>query len=178
MTRTAPLPTAPGTVALPSRQRHRSGVACFAAIASIGALSGCSHGLTGDDLAPAPNETTVASAPAATTSPPPVGFTRHLDCGPEVRAGSDETVDGGGPIRIRHREWAWQPSGRMSDPRLEGTYLLTYDSDDYRDPAGISVGAGTWRIENSDGAWQGSFTNLQYPDSTTVQAPHHTQPER
>ena len=31
-----------------------------------------------------------------------------------------------------------------------------------------SVGTGTWRIENRDGAWQGSFTNIKYPDSTTI----------
>jgi hypothetical protein len=56
----------------------------------------------------------------------------------------------------------------MSDPRLEGDYYISYDSNDYESSTVTSVGTGTWRIENGEGAWQGSFTNIKYPDSTTV----------
>ena len=47
----------------------------------------------------------------------------------------------------------------VSDPRLDGDVTISFDSDDYAGPDGAiySVGAGTWRIEIPDGAWQGSY---------------------
>ena len=105
--------------------------------------------------------------PSAAAAQPPVAFSGSIVCGSPVRTGVDEAA-AGGPVRLRTRGWAWQPTATMSDPRLAGDYYISYDSDDYESDAVTSVGSGTWRIENDDGAWQGSFTNIKYPDSTTV----------
>lgn len=108
-----------------------------------------------------------ARGDAAITSPP-VEFTGRIICGPPVRTGVDERPADGGAVHVRSRGWAWQPTATMSDPRLEGDYYISEDTDEYRSPAGTSVGSGTWRIENEEGAWQGSYTNIFYPDSTTT----------
>ena len=123
---------------------------------------------------PAP-ATATPVAPSVTDTPqdteaaqPPVAFTGRIVCGDTVRTGVDESPEDGGPVRLRTRGWAWQPTATMSDPRLEGDYYISYDSDDYESPTVTSVGTGTWRIENEEGAWQGSFTNIKYPESTTI----------
>jgi hypothetical protein len=105
--------------------------------------------------------------PSAAGVPAPVAFSGSIVCGSPVRTGVDESTPTG-PVRLRTRGWAWQPTATMSDPRLEGDYYISYDSDDYESDTVTSVGSGTWRIENHDGAWQGSFTNIKYPDSTTI----------
>ena len=106
--------------------------------------------------------------PDAEAAQPPVAFTGVIVCGDTVRTGVDGSPADGGPVRLTTRGWAWQPTATMSDPRLEGDYYISYDSDDYVSPTGTSVGTGTWRIENREGAWQGSFTNIMYPGSTTI----------
>ena len=106
---------------------------------------------------------------------PPTEFSGHIECGPELSSGTDErqTLGVGDEqvIRVTSRGWAWQPSvTTMSDPRLEGAYQLSFDSDTVS-PAGTSgpsVGSGTWRIENDEGAWQGSFPVIQFADHTTT----------
>jgi hypothetical protein len=124
--------------------------------------------------APAPATSTpvvpsVATTPQGTeAAQPPVAFTGRIVCGDTMRTGVDEATSDGGPVRVRTRGWAWQPTATMSDSRLEGDYYISYDSDDYDSPTVTSVGTGTWRIENGEGAWQGSFTNINYPDSTTI----------
>ncbi len=104
----------------------------------------------------------------AAAAQPPVTFSSRIVCAETVRTGVSESPADGGPVRVRTRGWAWQPAATMSDPRLEGDYYISYDSDDYESPTVTSVGTGTWRIENGEGAWQGSFTNIKYPDSTTI----------
>jgi hypothetical protein len=61
----------------------------------------------------------------------------------------------------------------MSEPRLEGDYYMSYDTDEHRGPEGTtSVGSGTWRIENDEGAWQGTFTGVEFFDHvSTVSMP-------
>lgn len=120
---------------------------------------------TSPPVAPSVTDT---SQDAVAVVQPPVAFTGRIVCGPDVRTGVDESSPEGDLVRVRSRGWAWQPSATMSDPRLEGDYYVSYDSDDYRSPTVTSVGSGTWRIENEEGAWQGSFTNIKYPDSTTI----------
>ena len=62
---------------------------------------------------------------------------------------------------VARRGDAWGPTVReVNDPRFEGRYSISYDTDSYF-AAGLTaqevVGAGTWRIENDEGAWQGSY---------------------
>jgi hypothetical protein len=61
---------------------------------------------------------------------------------------------------IRSRAYRWQ-NGRitMSDPRLSGTIQDTYGMDVHTgadgDLSAFTVGAGTYRIENEAGSWEG-----------------------
>jgi hypothetical protein len=118
------------------------------------------------------------AAPGAATSDAdlarPVEFTGHIVCGPDVRTGMTDLPPSGADTSVVHnRGWAWQPSATISEPRLAGTYTYAYDGDDYR-TKGLtsvsSVGWGTWRIENDEGAWQGSHPNIGFADGTYSKA--------
>jgi hypothetical protein len=50
--------------------------------------------------------------------------------------------------------------GSISDPRLDGTVLISFQTDEYPGWSG-DIGTGTWRIETADGAWQGSYTIVE-----------------
>jgi hypothetical protein len=118
------------------------------------------------------------AAPGAATSDAgltrPVEFTGHIVCGPEVRTGMTDIPLSDSDTSVAHsRGWAWQPSATMSEPRLEGTYSYAYDDDQYRTEGLMSVpsvGWGTWRIENDEGAWQGSHPNIGFADGTYSKA--------
>jgi hypothetical protein len=159
--------------------RRVSTIAAALAVVAVTVL-GCSQVPTAEPTSasstrtPAP-ATSTPVAPSVTDTPqdaavaqPPVAFTGRIVCGDTVRTGVSESPADGGPVHLRTRGWAWQPTATMSDPRLEGDYYVSYDSDDYESPTVTSVGTGTWRIENREGAWQGSFTNIKYPESTTI----------
>ena len=87
----------------------------------------------------------------------PAAFTGRIVFGDQVRSGTVETVDG----RTESRGGAWAPLiVTMSDARLDGDVTISFDDDAYTLPDGSTygLGSGTWRIENRDGAWQGSYT--------------------
>ena len=46
----------------------------------------------------------------------------------------------------------------MSDPRLDGDVLISWQTDDY---PGYTLGTGTWRIQTADGVWEGSYPRLE-----------------
>jgi hypothetical protein len=52
----------------------------------------------------------------------PVAFTGHIECGPVVRTGVNESESDDSPVRVGSRGWAWQPRATMTDPRLQGDY--------------------------------------------------------
>jgi hypothetical protein len=54
----------------------------------------------------------------------------------------------------------------VSDPRLDGTWHATAVDDVYSGPGsdGLIIGTWTQRIENADGAWQGSHQSIDFPD--------------
>jgi hypothetical protein len=93
----------------------------------------------------------------------PVAVTACLDAGPYVGPpGSQESVDipsSEGDITLRRYRGdtylqAWT---EVSDPRLEGAYTRSWDEDEYfQGPAFLSIVVTTDRIENDEGAWQGT----------------------
>jgi hypothetical protein len=88
--------------------------------------------------------TVVSAQEAAEASPGvPAVFTGGVECGPSV-----------GPSM-------WQQLAAMSDPRLNGDYYVSVDMDFHG--AGAEVWSYTRRIENADGAWQGSTTSANLP---------------
>ena len=57
----------------------------------------------------------------------------------------------------------------MSDPRLEGIHVVSEDRDEYHSAESlfpIMVASGTRRIENDEGAWQGSYTVAYLADGS------------
>jgi hypothetical protein len=97
----------------------------------------------------------------------PAAFTGRIVFGGQVRSGTVETVDG----RTELRGSAHAPlMVEVSDPRLDGDVTISFDRDDYTGPDGATytVGTGTWRIENPDGAWQGSYDIVFTNDYVSV----------
>ncbi len=90
----------------------------------------------------------------------PAPFTGRIAYGGQVRSGTMDTVDG----HIESRGSAFAPSMvSVSDPRLDGDVLISWQTDEYvaSDGADQVLGSGTWRIETADGAWEGSYVRLE-----------------
>src|SRR5687767_7350689 len=81
---------------------------------------------TSPSVAPSVTDT---SRDVAAVEQAPVAFTGRIVCGPDVRTGVDASSAEGDLVRLRTRGWAWEASATMSDPRLEGDYYVSYDSD-------------------------------------------------
>jgi hypothetical protein len=109
----------------------------------------------------------VAAQDEAPSPQLPVEFTGHVTCGDQVRANTSETDVGGGFL-VRNRGAAWHQAATMSDSRMEGDYYVAFDDDQFVSPAGSRVGSGTWRIENDEGAWQGSYTRMGSAERASV----------
>jgi hypothetical protein len=163
---TEPAPTQPER-----RNRWPIIAAAAAAVAIVGAGLVI---LTRDDDATdnVPTNQPITVAPttvAALQNPqPPVEFTACVNPGPEVQRGTDEnTVLQDGDLTLtRTRGYTWQSTVRdVSDPRLDGTWYNSLDTDEYTSPGGNPVPAfGTWthRIENDEGAWEGSLVAVNF----------------
>lgn len=97
---------------------------------------------------------------------PPVEFTACLRGGADnyrseriVLPDGETTIDRvSNPIEVTATD--------VSDPRLHGTWSATEINDHYNAPGNDDLIIGTWthRIENADGAWQGSHQTIDFPD--------------
>lgn len=107
-----------------------------------------------------------SSEPSGSVPPPtlPARFTAIIESGGQVRSGTTQTVEG--VTRTRGNAWA-QTVVTTSDPRIEGRVTISYDGDEYG-PA-LSSGAVTWRIENDEGAWQGSYPTFDLGQDVSVE---------
>jgi len=117
---------------------------------------------------------------AVSPSPKPVDhpsgtiFEGRILCGSSAgRAGSTTFNDIGSEqdplLRSETRGFGYDVEvASMSDPRLDGQIINYWDSDEYfADDSSVGhVGTGTWRITNDEGAWQGSFHNVFFPDDS------------
>ena len=123
---------------------------------------------TGEAAAGAP--TTMAQP--ATVAQAPVKVSACVHPGPLVHGGTSEgssvSVPEGTMTIVRSRGDTWQLKvSDVSDPRLDGTWYNSADADQYSLPGGASgphLATETHRIENDDGAWQGSFVVVGTPD--------------
>jgi hypothetical protein len=106
---------------------------------------------------------------------PPVEFSACIYPGPAVHEGTNERIvvpssDGEMTI-VRERGTTFRQSlTEVSDPRLEGTLYQAWDADVYTLPGneaeGPSFSVFTDRIENDEGAWQGSVELIGFPDGS------------
>jgi hypothetical protein len=151
--------------------------------AAVGVLAAVGWVATGGPAPrPAPS---VVGAPSPAPDPgltvipqPPTEFTGQITCDPPGpdRAGPYDVVREG-TTRILEADF-WQARGYayeqdviVSDPRLEGAHVVSvsrdeYHSADYLWP--IMVASFTRRIENDEGAWQGSYTAVAFSDGTVA----------
>jgi hypothetical protein len=105
-----------------------------------------------------------SSSPEEATAEAPVPVTACIEPGPYVGPpGTQERVDipsSEGVITLgRYRGDTYlQPWTEVSDPRLAGTYTRSWDEDEYfsGSTAFLSIVVTTDRIENDEGAWQGT----------------------
>jgi hypothetical protein len=102
----------------------------------------------------------------------PVEFTACVNPGPEVHPGTNEQIkvalaDGEMTIE-RGRDYTWQSSvSDVTDPRLDGTWYNSINGDTYTLPGGEPgpvFDIWTHRIENDEGAWQGSLLEIDFAD--------------
>jgi hypothetical protein len=170
------------------RRRRRRQVASGAAVtASLAGLVGAMVWVLplGNDRPTAVTSapvTELAAAAAATTEAPattePVGF--GSDAAPPVEftacntgldmisESPDEIVaiptpDGVITVR-RGRDTMTQIMNEVSDPRLDGTWRMAWNEDDYGGTSGADIVTVVWRIETDEGAWQGSDTWARHGD--------------
>ena len=120
---------------------------------------------------------------------PPAEVTACIEPGPEVHRGTEEQIvvpvtDGDMTI-LQSRGFTYRQSlTSVSDPRLEGTLYQAVNQDDYilpgddpstgisdSRPTGLAIATFTNRIENDEGAWEGSAVMLDSPDGATYVAP-------
>jgi hypothetical protein len=184
--------TEPTPTPTPSNGRHHWPIiAIAAAVVAIGtgALVVATRTERIETIVPAAAPTTVEPALAAGSltaqqeadaPQPPVEVTACIMPGPAVHAGTNERVvvplsDGEMTI-VRERDTTFrQVLYEVSDPRLEGTLYQAWAADVYTLPGNEAEGpvfvTFTDRIENDEGAWQGSSVILDFPDGTGTWAP-------
>jgi hypothetical protein len=188
-TTVTPIDTEPTPTQLAGRHRWPIiAVAAAAVVAiAIGGLVIATRNADPTGVVPAAQPTTVAQ-PAAVAQPP-AEFTACIEGGPDVHRGTEEQVvvpvsDGEMAITQSRGFTFRQSLTSESAPRLEGTLYQAWDQDEYNlpgdeastgimggRPTGVSIVAFTNRIENDEGAWEGSAVMLNSPDGTTYVGP-------
>ena len=134
--------------------------------------------MTQPAMVPAAQPTTVA-VESLQTPQAPVEFTACVSPGPEVQPGTEEdsqvSLPDGEMTITRTRGYTWQSTvSDVSDPRLVGTWYNSVDGDHYTNPGGgasPTFDAWTHRIENDEGAWQGSLVGIDFPDGERSDGP-------
>jgi hypothetical protein len=119
-------------------------------------------------VVPAAQPTTTVAQPAAVAQPP-VEFTACVDVVANDFDATPEQIDlpdGETTIERVSGEPTELIVTDVSDPRLDGTWVATGINDYHSGPGGDGPIIGTWtqRIENADGAWQGSHQTIDFPD--------------
>ena len=118
----------------------------------------------------APTTSQTRTEPSTNPAAAPAEFTACVGRGPEVQRGTEErsqvSLPDGEMTFTRTRGYTWQSTVRdVSDPRLDGTWYNSLDSDEYTNSKGDPVPAfGTWthRIENDEGAWEGTLLAVDF----------------
>ena len=133
--------------------------------------------------APSASPTGTPSQPSATGSGEsavavPGEFTVCVPRNAPLRTGADEQFvvphPEGDMTVERQRGYTWAGSITATDPRFSGTHYYSWDGDIYTLASGDDgpqVAADGLRIENDEGAWQGSGTSVTLPDGTSAYSP-------
>jgi hypothetical protein len=119
-----------------------------------------------------------ASASDGVGAPVPGEFTVCVPGNSPLRAGTDEQLlvphPEGDMTVERTRGYTWAGTHSATDDRFSGTHYYSWDGDVYTLASGddgARVSAESLRIENEDGAWQGSGASADLPDGTSGSSP-------
>jgi hypothetical protein len=120
--------------------------------------------------APTASDAAVAAAPGE--------FTVCIPLNQVLRAGTDEEIAAAHPdgdmAGERQRGYTWSGTHTATDDRFSGTHYYSWDGDSYTLASGADgpgVAAEGLRIENDEGAWQGSGATATLPDGTVANSP-------
>jgi hypothetical protein len=161
-----------------------------ALLIGIGAASVLLSGGGQPGPAPAPSSAPLASSTSVSSSQPsasasgdasvilPGEFTACLPHNSQLRSGTDEQLvvphpDGDMTVE-RRRGYTWAGTITATDPRFSGTHFYSWDGDSYTLTSGAegpTAYAEGHRIENAEGAWQGSANGATLPDGTSADSP-------
>jgi hypothetical protein len=170
----------------PPDRRHRwpiiAGAAAVVAAVVVGGLVVAARDDDPTSEVAAPPSTAAApttAAPPAAVAQPPVEFTACIEPGPVAEEGTVQPnvvpLSDGDMTIMRDRGTTYRQSlTEVSDPRLEGTLYQAWDEDDYTLPGSVpsaNLSTFTDRIENDQGAWQGSAVMLRFPDGQAMVGP-------
>jgi hypothetical protein len=160
-----------------TESRHRWPVVIAAAAVAAIVVGGLVIATRDDDqTGEVPADQTSAAVPEVA----PVEFTACVDPGPSVTPGPEEIVtatlpDGETTLTQRRGGYTWQSTvSDVSDPRFEGTWYNSADFDEYTsrgEAESLILYAETHRVENDEGAWQGSLLDLGLPDAEDARGP-------
>lgn len=96
---------------------------------------------------------------------PPTIVEGLVSCTSVVSSGVSDVHEG---VTFNRGE-IYAATAEVTDTRLEGAYSIFFNADNYKTPApSSSLGAGTWRIVNEAGAWQGSYRVVGLPSDGSV----------
>ena len=176
------------------RYRLRAALALIAIV-----LVGCSPSSGGPTVGTGPPATPAPATPApsptvpvTTGTPPqpsatgsgdspvvvPGEFTVCVPYNDTLRRGTDEQVvvphrDGDMTIE-RQRGYTWVGTITATDPRFSGTHYYSWDGDAYTlasgDEGPLAYAEGL-RIQNAQGAWQGTANGATLPDGISASGP-------
>jgi hypothetical protein len=152
------------------RSRMFAAVTSIAAVATLAVAGGLLF-TTQESADPSAVGAQASPSPSPSASPDPMGaawVTGTFRGGTQASAPEVSAMDG-----LMRSRYHWEDMRiTMSDPRLSGAFHVTYNQDVHSGAAGdhqsFNVGAGTYRIENEDGAWEGPNIFLNEGSSGTA----------
>jgi hypothetical protein len=120
---------------------------------------------------PAPTVADPTPTPAPTERPTATPMAMTDGEGPEYVVGSSSLTVTKSPTETvvgdvtQYRGQEMTSSGTMSDQRVTGTQVITLNGDLY---GTVMPEWGTTRIENADGAWEGTWTGASWNNGTST----------
>jgi hypothetical protein len=155
-----------------------AGTGCTSTGQSVGGQASSESSASVVEADPTTAAVPTGSASEGSTASAPGEFEVCIPTNNTLRAGTDQQVvvahSEGDMTVARQRGYTWSGSHTATDERFSGTHFYSWDGDSYTlasGDEGPQVAAEGLRIENDDGAWQGSGATATLPDGTSGSSP-------
>jgi hypothetical protein len=112
---------------------------------------------TPQPTAPQPQTSTSTPAPVAPSDGAGAGYVVGTETVSIVSSGT--ATQAGAVVQVRDR--AVSSADTMSDPRVTGIGAIRANADSY---GSVAIQWGVYRLENADGAWEGTWTGALWDD--------------